>query len=120
MHLTNEIPEADWDRFLGWVSDNLAGILGTVETLGPETGDQAEVTTAPIRGVRYDVDADAIDVIIGGQGTEISVEMSHRIERPRRLWADTEGGLVPSSLLIEQPDDERTLVRLWAEDALGM
>jgi hypothetical protein len=56
-----------------------------------------------------------------GQGTEISAAMSHRIEhRPCRLWADAEGGLVPSSLLIEQPDDERTLVRLWTEDALGM
>jgi hypothetical protein len=120
MHLTNEVPQADWSRYLDWVSGNLAGVLGTVEVLSLASGDQTEVTTAPIRGIRYDADADAIDVIIGGPGTEISAAMSHRIERPCRLWVDAEGGLVPSSLLVEQPDDERTLVRLWTEDALGM
>ena len=106
---TREIPREQWIRYFDDFSKNHENWIVTLEVLGPDIGDQEEVSGLPLVGVSADVKAreNRIEIIVGGRPDS---DVTRSIDTPKRVWVKESGIRGDESIEIESEDGIVTLL----------
>jgi hypothetical protein len=92
MTTTREIPRSDWsgyfDRFTEHHLRRPGRELVTIEVLSPEIGDQVQARSAPLLGIVYDRQSNALEVLLK--------DADHLAFQPENIWVveQDDGALV--------------------------
>jgi Family of unknown function (DUF5335) len=112
---TKDLKGRHWADYFGSIACQNGGVLATVEVLCEPLPLQANGNRRrPLREARYDLDADVLELLIGGsQATERSVR--YFISAPRTVSvAEWEGG---RAIVVQDASGARTLIRLFNANA---
>ncbi len=113
---SQEIPSSQWIPFFNELSKRHQGDHVTIELMGRDIGDQREAQDQELLGIMVDQPSGAckIEVMAGGQGTNIAHEIAHPIHV--RLAQSDDGR--DAAIEIESDTGPCTLVRFMPfEDA---
>ena len=104
---TREIPYVEWPEFFHEFSRRHADWLVTVRVLDPRLGDQVEARDLPLAGIVWGTwESGAIAIHLGGsEGV-----LEHPIERPLRVWVESEDDGAERALEIESSDGSKTIL----------
>jgi hypothetical protein len=112
---TKELQGRHWADYFGSIASQNGGVLATVEVLCERLAPHANGSRKrPLREARYDVEADVLELLIGGtQATERSVR--YFISAPRTVqvaeWASGR------SIVVQDASGARTLITLFNANA---
>jgi len=113
---TTELQRDRWRAYFDELSRTLTTTRATVEIEGPELGAQVEAEGLLLNGISYD---DRDDLLVVGLSAGGPAELlEHLVSSPQRIQVESSGGILPSSIDVEDEAGERTLVRLQAASAL--
>ena len=107
------IEPSRWDEYLAELSRQAEGYDVTIEVLSPELGDQIEVRRARLSALAFDPREGIAVAVSDPEGHD---ELLRHVVAAERLEATDEPG-VPDTLLIEDAEGTKTLVRLSAPTA---
>jgi hypothetical protein len=112
---SHEIPSDQWIPFFDDLSKRHQGEQVTVELMGRDIGDQHAAQDQSLMGITVDPPSGAfkIDVIMGGNGVNMSHEIAHPIHV--RLAQNDDGN--DAALEIDSDSGPCTLVRFLPEGA---
>jgi hypothetical protein len=106
---TIEIPKATWVSFLTDLTRNALDRPVRLEVENIEIGDQEMGDKLPLREIELEMkgsNAGGLEITVGGR----TDELSHRIERPTRLYAQINDSQQIECLSIEDADNGKTLL----------
>jgi hypothetical protein len=113
---TNELSRDGWRVYFDELSRGLATTQATVEVDGPDLGAQVQAEGLVLSGISYDDRGDVLVVGLSPGGPTESLE--HLVSSPQRIWVESSGGILPSTIEIEDAEGQTTRVRLTAAPAL--
>jgi len=106
---TIEIPRRAWGRFLSDLGVQAFHRIIRLEVENMEFGDQEMGNLLPLEGLDIELkgsDVGVVEITVGGD----TDELTHRIERPTRIYARISDGQEIECLSIEDADGGKTLV----------
>ncbi|XXF78684.1 DUF5335 family protein [Myxococcaceae bacterium GXIMD 01537] len=109
MHHTREIPREGWFDYLSRVASSERDHLVRIEADSSDLGDQPVTERLPLVDIAFDKkgsDAGAIEVTVGRPGEQIT----HRILKPDRVYADEGDDGELECLDIEDSEHTKTLI----------
>ena len=110
-HFTRELPRDTWRSYFDELSRELGAVAATVEVDGEDLGAQIEAENLMLRGVSYDDRDDVFVVALDASGRPTG-DVEHMVYGPRRIFVDTEVGIFPDAIDVEDADGHMTLVQL--------
>ena len=108
---TQEIPRAEWNRFLDTFSRQHEGWLATLEIFGGDIGAQEAAHELPLEGISAASTDDEPQSIAISLGKAPGDHLTHTITRPTRLWLEQTSEGANAALEIESADKVKTLLR---------
>ncbi|HYO70617.1 MAG TPA: DUF5335 family protein [Archangium sp.] len=115
MQHTREIPREGWADYLLLLSTIERDQQVRIQAEGPELGDQTVVWNLPLVEIAVEEkgsDEGAIEVTVGHPGEELT----HRILRPVRVWAEESDTGELECLDIEDEDHVKTLIHFESRE----
>lgn len=109
--MEGQIAKNQWATFLNDFDKMHRGNEVRIVIMEREFGDQEEAAWLPLNGISYDPHRDQIIVTVGGISGRYPAHLTHIISQSSRLTVVEPSGGVQSSILIETPDDTKTLVQ---------
>ncbi len=118
MHLAFELPKESWHDYFEDVTKNLPVSEVVIELISEDLGDQIEAEWLPLRFLEYDYKSGVFEVAVGGHDERYPVILRHLIHHPSKVWVDADEGVLPTSVLVEDPEGVQTLIRIRPAPAL--
>jgi hypothetical protein len=107
---TVEIPRKDWPAFFTRFSRQHEGWLVTLEVIGADLGDQVEAENRALAGIAAELREDktsSISIFLGAK----QIDITHRIQEPKRLWLKTTATGADEALEIETAGGPVSILR---------
>lgn len=114
---TQQISRKQWKPFLDDFSQQHAGRIVSVESIGKKFGVQANARNLPLIGLTAESHADGaieIQIIVGDSP---AAYIAHVIRHPTALRSAEENGRGVMALQIESQEGVTTLLQITAQDA---
>jgi sulfide:quinone oxidoreductase len=110
-----EVPRERWESYLDAVAAERVDTRTVIEVHGPEIGAQTEERGLLLRALSYDVRGDVIEVAVARPRPGGEDILRHLVDRPARLLVDSQEGILPRAIAVDDGDGNRTLVQLMDE-----
>jgi hypothetical protein len=112
-----EIPKAEWHDALELVTEQHENDLVTIEVVGEQLGDQAEVEKLPLFAIEYDHRGDVVVVAVGGRDRRYPVVLRHIISRPTALFLHPPPPEETKALDVTDGDGVHTIIQFFPQPA---
>jgi len=115
---TQELNAESWQEYFDSISPHVDGMLVTIEVMSEQLGDQLDVERLPLQTIGYDPKDNVLEVAVGGRGLRYPVLLRHFISDPQTISVEESDPLTPTAIFVTDAIGVRTLIRLFATQAL--
>lgn len=111
---TQEIPRAEWTRFLDRFSRQHEGWIATLEVFASDIGAQEQAHEMLLEGITASFKDSQPETVAISLGNKPEDHLTHTINDPSRIWLEETAQGADSALEIESADGAKTLLRFRA------